>query len=420
MRQGHFGTKKVRTFVAAFFAAVIIIADICLIFSHNKTFSENENRVLQGAPALTAESLASGKFMTLEEDFAADQFFLRDAWISLKLTADRITGKVESNGVYLGKNGYLLEIPDEPSQYFERNLSAIKNWADAHSDLNIVMTAVPPSVWVCDQLRPVGAPCIDIDGIIETIKDSVGSDVDFVDVTETLKAHKTEEIYYKSDHHFKSLGAKYVFEAMIAALDIERAVSDYAVLTVTGDFTGTLASNSGATSVKDSIEIYIPLVGVSAGDIADMTALYDRAEVTASAEDMKAASESALQNAVKSSLSYVVEYVDSTEKSATIYKSSALEQKDKYQVFLGGNHPLINITTSTDNGRNLLLIKDSYANTFIQFLLPYYSTITIVDPRYYSDDLEKLISDNSITDVLFFYSENAFVTDNSLFGVLEG
>ena len=74
---------------------------------------------------------------------------------------------------------------------------------------------------------------------------------------------------------------------------------------------------------------------------------------------------------------------------------------------------------NADNGKSLLLLKDSYANAFVQFLLPYYSKITIVDPRYYSDDLEQLIKDQEITEVLILYSENNFVTDRSLYGVLE-
>ena len=111
-------------------------------------------------------------------------------------------------------------------------------------------------------------------------------------------------------------------------------------------------------------------------------------------------------------------YTDEQRKSATVFNSAALEQKNKYEVFLGGNHPQINIKTTNLNKKSLLIFKDSYANALIQFLLPYYQTITIVDPRYYSDDIEKLLSDAQITDVLFLYNMNTFAEDNSLAGVL--
>ena len=140
-----------------------------------------------------------------------------------------------------------------------------------------------------------------------------------------------------------------------------------------------MASTSGAFSVKDPIDIYV----------------YEMDE-----------------------FQYVVEYTDEQRKSATVFNSAALEQKNKYEVFLGGNHPQINIKTTNLNKKSLLIFKDSYANALIQFLLPYYQTITIVDPRYYSDDIEKLLSDAQITDVLFLYNMNTFAEDNSLAGVL--
>lgn len=62
----------------------------------------------------------------------------------------------------------------------------------------------------------------------------------------------------------------------------------------------------------------------------------------------------------------------------------------------------------------MLLIKDSYANELVQFLLPYYRTITIIDPRYYFDDINRQMKTDLITDVLFVYNTNTFVQDTSL------
>ena len=95
-----------------------------------------------------------------------------------------------------------------------------------------------------------------------------------------------------------------------------------------------------------------------------------------------------------------------------------MENKDKYQVFFGGNHTRITISTTVANEKNLLVFKDSFANCFIQFLLPYYQTITIIDPRYYYDSVDTLIENSSITNVLFLYNANTFVRDNSLADVI--
>ena len=115
----------------------------------------------------------------------------------------------------------------------------------------------------------------------------------------------------------------------------------------------------------------------------------------------------------------VVNYVEEGEKTASMYVSSALDQKDQYEVFFGGNHSRIDITTPADENKNLLIFKDSYANCFIPFLQPYFRSIIVIDPRYYYDDVDRLVTDNSITDILFLYNVDTFMTDTSLADVLE-
>lgn len=374
--------KGVFKYIFLVFAVVILIADFCLIFMHGKSFSDNENRMLQQFPEVSARSALSGRLMSQAEDFVEDQFFLRDQWISFKLDIDKVTGKEESNDVYLGKKGYLLEKAVTPNfEDLDKNLAAINSFAERHADLNIVMSVVPNAVYVCNELLPSGAPSRDQKKDLDHIKNAVSGSLNYVDVTAALKKHNTEELYYKSDHHWTSLGAKYTFDELCGPLGIEEPILEYDIMKVTEDFSGTMASNSGAFNVKDEIDIYVPKTP----------------------EDFQ----------------YVAEYGDIQKKSATIYNSEALASKNKYEVFMGGNYSYVSIKTTAQTDRNLLLFKDSYANTFIQFLLPYYRNIVIIDPRYYSDDCEKLIDERRITDVLFLYNMNTFALDNSLAGVLE-
>lgn len=372
--------RFIRIVTLVLFAAIIILADIFLLVSHNREFSERENRVLAKPPVLTTSNLLSGKYMTQAESFISDQFFLRDGWITYKLNADKLLGKKESNGVYLGKEGYLIEQAKEPAEEdFERNLDAIRDFALRHAgDQNIVMTVIPNAVYVMSHLLPTGAPAIDQEAILDRISEKVGTVLHFEDLTQDLIAHRHEYIYYKSDHHWTSLGARYAFDALYPSLGITDPVDTYTQYKVTDQFSGTLASASGASDVRDEIDLFVP----------------------------------------DSDIQYVVEYVGDSKKSATIYSSSALDTNSKYEVFLAGNHPLIKIRTTAPNKKNLLLIKDSYANAFVQFILPYFGTIYIVDPRYYSDDLDKLVTTGEITDILFLYNVNTFVEDNSIAGAL--
>ena len=371
--------RRVSVFNAAIFFGLIIVADILLIFNHGKLFSETENRVLQQAPVLAMSSLASGKFMTQFENFTADQFFYRNGFIYSKLKMDKLLGRKISNGVYLGANGYLFEDAAQPDDTkVKRSVDAVNSFALSHPGLNVVMSIVPNSIEINKDLLPAGAPVRNQKADIEDISSALEGNVTFVDVSGTLESHKNEQLYYKSDHHWTSLGAKYAFETIAETLRIIPA-AQYEIITVADDFSGTMASASGDFAVTDNVDIYV-------ADIAPQ---------------------------------YYVEYSGDAVKYSSIYSSSALENKNKYEVFFGGNFPKITITTAGNTGRRILILKDSYANCFIQFLLPYYDSIVMIDPRYYSDDLEAEIKDAGITDVLILYNENTFVQDNSLAGVLD-
>jgi hypothetical protein len=162
-------------------------------------------------------------------------------------------------------------------------------------------------------------------------------------------------------------------------LGIENPIDSYEEYTVTESFSGTLASSTGYHGAQDSIEVYAP---------------------------------------VDTEVNYLVTDSDNVEKRISLYDMDALEEKDKYQVFFGGNHALVDITTTNDTDRSLLIFKDSYANSFVPFLLPYYSEIIMIDPRYYYDNVERVIENYDITDVLFLYNMDTFMTDNSLADVL--
>ena len=122
---------------------------------------------------------------------------------------------------------------------------------------------------------------------------------------------------------------------------------------------------------------------------------------------------------LKNATEAVVNNVNEKKKTATLYDTSKLKGKDKYALFLGGNYPILDIKTTADSTDRLLIIKDSYANSLIPFLIPYYREIVVVDPRYYYDDIEKVMKKDNITSVLFLYNGNTFVKDNSISGVLQ-
>ena len=116
---------------------------------------------------------------------------------------------------------------------------------------------------------------------------------------------------------------------------------------------------------------------------------------------------------------YVAHFESSGEKTASLFFEERLSEKNQYEVFLGGNYDKVIISTTSTVNRNLLLIKDSYANCMIPMLTPYFSKIVVIDPRYLTDSLDSIIKENDFSHVMFLYNVNTFLEDNSLAACLE-
>lgn len=366
--------------LARVFVVLLLVFVLLNVIKRDQEFSDEENRMLASRPKLTWEAVKSGDFMTDFETYVSDQFFARNQWITLKLYEDRFLGKKESNGVYLGKKGYLIEKPDQPDwESVERNMAAISDFAERHSEIPTYMCLIPNAYYILEDRLPAQAPVRNQADDLKKIREMEGGSITDIDVTDGLRQHAEEEIYYKTDHHWTSLGARYAFEEAAGVMGIENVESEYIIHTVASDFQGTLASKSGYHGSEDLVQVYQPK---------------------------------------NQEVDYVVSYVEEGEKSTSIYDSTSLKEKDKYTVFFGGNHARIDIGTTQQERKNLLIFKDSYANCFVQFLLPYYQNIIMVDPRYYYENVDSLVESYGITDILFLYNVNTFVTDNSIADVL--
>lgn len=105
-------------------------------------------------------------------------------------------------------------------------------------------------------------------------------------------------------------------------------------------------------------------------------------------------------------------FINGLKRSNTVYDIKSLDKKDKYLVFLGGNHPEITIKTENHNGKSLLIFKDSFANAFIPFLINDYEKIHVIDLRYFKNDINEYIQNNPVNEYLFLYCTKNFVSNN--------
>ena len=367
--------------VGIIFILILFLFLIINIIVPNKEKSVQENRMLATKPKFRLSSLISGDYDEKFEAYMDDQFVGRDMWRKLKVMVDRIGGSRLENGVYIGTNGQLLEqieVADE--NHLAANIKAIKSFSESQSKIPVRMMLVPDAANVLNHSLPALAKPEDQTQMFSMVRKDLGDSVEWIDVSTELNKHKTEKIYYKTDHHWTTLGAFYAFQAAAPSLGIEGDLSGkYVSYAVSDSFNGMLASKSGVNlGEKEQIDIYVP---------------------TEEETDL------------------IVDYVDEGKRSTSLYDSSKLKEKDQYTVFLGGNSSLLDIRTVSTSTKRLLLVKDSFANSFIPFLTPYYREIVVVDPRYYSGTINDLMDSYIISEVLFLYSGNTFFKDNNISGV---
>ena len=375
---------RIERVIGMIFILVLFLVMIINLLVPSKETSEQENRVLEQRPKLTAASVMNGDFMEQWESYMSDQFVGRNMWRSVKVALSRLGGSRMENGVYIGKHGQLLEeiaVPED--EQLSENAGAIKSFAETYTDIPVTVMLVPDAACILSDSLPAFAQVEDQRQLFSMVERQLGDTVTWVDTYSILNKYKSEKIYYKTDHHWTTQGAFYAFQGAAASLGIEGDVSgNYVSYTVTDSFNGVLASKSGVNlDEEEQIDIYVP----ASGD-----------------DDV------------------VVNYVDEAKKRTSLYDSSKLETRDKYAVFLGGNSSVVDIKTVSTSTKRLLVVKDSFADCFIPFLTPYYREIVVVDPRYYSGTMEEIMNTYRITDALVLYSGNTFFTDNNISGVFTG
>ncbi len=355
--------------ITSFFCLLLAASALAGLFLPDRYYSEREKRTLTQKPKFTAADFISGKFSDELEDYLTDQVPLRDGWVTLKTYLELAVGKRESGGVYIGRDKYLM---DKFTSYSKKQLAAN---TDALAELQKELAAegismstilVPVAAQVLTDKLPAYAPVADYAAILQVLTDA---GVDTVDVFSALAAHSGENIYYRTDHHWTSLGAYYAY---CAWRGIELNTDEWTREVLCGNFRGTTWNK-------------VPLPSVPAEEI---TAWYKHANRS-------------------------VSYNGGQYETDSIYERKYLDGSDQYAVFLNSNQAQTVISGSGKSGK-LLLIKDSYGNTFAQFPAEDYAEVHVLDLRFFKGDAAEYAKENGITDVLVLYGAQNFVKDTNL------
>lgn len=369
-------------YVPAFVFLIFIFGmAVWFLFYPKSDYSSSEKRYLQQFPEVTVDKVLDGTFGTEFESYFADQFPARSFWVGLNAYYSLDTGNNGANGVYNCGNGYLINKPVSTDNKLEKNVNTIVKFKNS---INVPVTVIfaPSTGYVADDVLPAVHDKYNDDTYFEQISSTLSTNgISFVDLRKTFKDAYAEgnQLYYKTDHHWTTLGAYTAYEKLCEQLNITPAPKEKFDIKTYGGFYGTTYSTSGFWFTQpDSIQIW------------------DNPENT--------------EQNIKVKIS---EGTD-TKEYGSMYFYNHLEEDDKYPVFIDGNHALTEITNSNAKGGTILLVKDSFSHSLAPFLAENYSKIILVDMRYYKMSVSQIVEQEKPEQVVFLYGIDNIATDTDL------
>ena len=364
--------EKINKYIAITISILVLSFSGWFIINPKKTFSENEFRYLETFPTFHIDSFLNGEYIKKLENYFNDQFPLRDRFVEIKTEVFYYLGNRFINDVYIAKDHFLIQQFARPENS-DKIINILNTFKEKNKDVEIQMILSPTATSIYQELLPWYHINYSEKEVIDYYYKNLN--IKGIDIFDILMEEKENyQLFYRTDHHWTTYGAyfayrRYCEENNITALEIE----DFHIELVSDDFLGTLYSKVfyGAND-KDTIYSF------------------------------------QLENS-----NFTVEYLDKITNS--LYNEDYLTKKDKYSYFLDNNHPFIKITNhNVNNGKELLIIKDSYANSFIPILANHYEKIHVIDPRYYNMPITDYIKDNDIKNALLLYNVNSIDTDQGV------
>lgn len=423
--------------LCGFFLAFLYGGAVFLIvFAQKDTESDTENRTLTAMPSWSGRMLWSGDYTRDLENYVADHVAFRDSLVGASrsisslegiagqdeavIIASRSNNDAEPDGKPIADSsvsrpmvavsqakpvrqeaalpvksdkyvtGKVLVTGNRAMSLYTYSPDAGRAYADTINQFQQLMDQTNGSrVHLFALIAPTAAAFVESPALrklsdsqqkaIAAVYSQLNSAVTPVDAAQVLSKHADEELYFRTDHHWTANGAYYAYEAFMQANGITAIpLSRYDREEVHG-FLGSLYSSTLSKKLKaapDTIVVFKPYVKHK----------------------------------------YVVHY--SGPLRMQLLDMHHASKKNKYRIFLSGDRPWAKITTEMKGGSSIAVIKDSYGNAFVPFLLPHYKEIYVIDPRQFNQSLPAFIAKNGIDEVLFL--NNAEITSHTGFTRLIG
>ena len=339
--------KRFCWFFCGLFLVVVLAVPLAVLWAPGEDFSVEENRMLAEVPMLTGEAFLDGDYTEGMAAYVRDRMPLRGTLLKVKALAEYAALKRENNGVIAAENGYLVKrfcYDGRQLEQFERNLAAAERLcreAEAYGKPSVFVCA-PRAMDVLGFLCPSFGEPYDVWAMVE----AHGA----LSLTDALreKAEEGQAVWFKTDHHWTTLGAYYAYAALgeeLGYVPFPREAFEEQV--VSDDFWGTTYS-----------ACLLPVTRP------------DKVMAMRFAEDEE----------------FVCTDMSTGAVCHGFYRPDALVSKDKYEYFLGRNVAHLRIVKDPDGPRpTLVIVKDSYAQCLVPFLARHYD-IELIDLRYFRTD----------------------------------
>lgn len=352
------------------FSGIILVITLLDILSKDKDISEIENRKLQNKPKFKTEDYINGNFKDKYNKYLDDQFVFRDEFITLKGVSEKLLLKKENNGVYFGKDGYLLEKVLEVSDLkIENNIKYINKFIE-NNNLKTSIMIVPNSFYILRDKLPIKAKEIESKEIIDKIYKEVDK-ASSIDLIKPLEDKKDDYIFYKTDHHWTTLGAFIGYKEYLNSLGKEAITLENFKEEKEFNFLGSYFSKSKNIFIEPDIISYYD---------------FNNLEI----------------------------FIDGVKKESLIDRDY-FKGRDKYSAFLSSNNKLTKIINKDlKTNEKLLVIKDSYGNSLVPFLTQSFKEVHVVDLRYFDESIKSYIKENNISECLIIYNLINFTRDTSV------
>ena len=396
--------KKIHLVNVIVFCGILLLGGIASLAMKKESVSEIENRRLTQFPAFTDSAFWSGKYFKQIEMYYADNFPLRNKWIStatsfknklgfqsseiklydeandaeanekkdtIKEKEKIIDGPLKDDGAVGEVKKRVFVFKNRAFEMFGGGPGMGKAYADVINSYNRLLS---PKIQVYNLIIPVALEFEITEKYaklqkpnrpaIENIYNSEDSNIKKVWAIDEIRKHRTEYIYFNTDHHWTSLGAYYAYRAFCSTAGLIPVSLDTIPYKTKPSFLGSLyrlTRDPGLQGNPDSVRYYL---------FRDSMNFYIGSN----------------------SIGYWVK--------SKMY-GEGVSGPNSYSVFLQGDLPIVKMETQHKNGRKIAVVKESYGNAFSCFLINNYEKVVVVDQRYYTGDFLTMLKAEGINELLF-------------------